>query len=44
MRNDFLVIPSDGSVPFYIPQIGSVNDTWHNLMHDPDRDLNSSEF
>lgn len=39
MRNDFLVIPADGSTPFFIPQCGSINDTWHNLMRDPDRDL-----
>lgn len=39
MKNDFLVIPADGSMPFFIPQFGSINDTWHNLMRDPDRDL-----
>lgn len=39
MKNDFLVIPADGSKPYFIPQCGSVNDTWHNLMRDPDREL-----
>lgn len=39
MKKDFLVIPANGSVPFFIPQIGSVNDTWHNLMCDLDHKL-----
>lgn len=28
MNNDFLVIPADGSLPFFIPQYGSINDTY----------------
>lgn len=39
MNEDFLVIPSDGSKPYFIPQCGSISDTWHNLMRDPDREL-----
>lgn len=39
MKKDFLVIPADGTVPYFIHQEGSINDTWHMLMRDPDRHL-----
>lgn len=37
--NNYLVIHADGSLPLFIPQYGSINETWHILMNDLDHNL-----